>query len=304
MTVNAAWRGHPDVASARRAANGATLIASIHSKPAGTTAGGDYLRKPIMQRTRSRHCRTAHTRRTLPILLACLSALTLLSSASTDAAAQAAADTRYERVAPSPDGIGKRYMGREIAGVMGWEGAQWLERDSRAREERPELLLRELALAPGMTVADIGAGTGYYTWQLAKQVGPGGRVYAVDVQPEMIAMLDSQMAKRGVRNVVSVLGSETSVKLPPASVDLAIMVDVYHELAYPSEVLDSIVAALKPGGRVVFVEYRAEDPAVAIKPLHKMSQPQIRREATAHGLKWERSIGSLPIQHAIVFRKP
>ena len=305
MTVNAAWRGHPDVASARRAANGATLIASIHSKPAGATAGGDYLREPIMQRTRSRHCRTAHTRRTLPLLLAYLSALTLLSSASTDAAAQAAAaDTRYERVAPSPDGIGKRYMGREIAGVMGWEGAQWLERDSRAREERPELLLRELALAPDMAVADIGAGTGYYTWQLAKQVGPGGRVYAVDVQPEMIAMLDSQMAKRGVRNVVSVLGSETSVKLPPASVDLAIMVDVYHELAYPSEVLDSIVAALKPGGRVVFVEYRAEDPAVAIKPLHKMSESQIRREAAAHGLKWERSIGSLPIQHAIVFRKP
>ena len=191
-----------------------------------------------------------------------------------------------------------------IAGVMGWQGAQWLERESRAREERPELLLRELALAPGMTVADIGAGTGYYTWQLAKQVGPGGRVYAVDVQPEMIRMLDRQMAKRGVRNVVSVLGSETGVKLPPRSVDLAIMVDVYHELAYPAEVLDSIVDALKPGGRVVFVEYRAEDPAVAIKPLHKMSERQVRREATAHGLKWERSIGSLPIQHAIVFRKP
>jgi len=258
-----------------------------------------------MLRIHLRNCRTSHIHRTLPILLACLSALTLLSSASSDAAAQAvAADTRYERVARSPDGIGKRYMGREIAGVMGWEGAQWLERESRAHEERPELLLRELALAPGMTVADIGAGTGYYTWQLAKQVGPGGRVYAVDVQPEMINMLDSQMAKRGVRNVVSVLGSETTVKLPPASVDLAIMVDVYHELAYPAEVLDSIVNALKPGGRVVFVEYRAEDPAVAIKPLHKMSERQVRREATAHGLKWERSIKSLPIQHAIVFRKP
>jgi ubiquinone/menaquinone biosynthesis C-methylase UbiE len=155
-----------------------------------------------------------------------------------------------------------------------------------------------------MTVADIGAGTGYYTWQLAKQVGPGGRIYAVDVQPEMISMLDSQMVKRGVHNVVSVLGSETTVKLPPASVDLAIMVDVYHELAYPSEVLNSIVDALKPGGRVVFVEYRAEDPAVAIKPLHKMSERQVRREAMAHGLTWERTIESLPIQHAIVFRKP
>jgi ubiquinone/menaquinone biosynthesis C-methylase UbiE len=258
-----------------------------------------------MVRIRLHNCRSLHTHRTLPILLAFLLALTPPSSASSDAAVQAAsADRRYERVARSPDGIGKRYMGREIAGVMGWEGAQWLERESRAREERPELLLRELALAPGMTVADIGAGTGYYTWQLAKQVGPGGRVYAVDVQPEMIRMLDSQMTKRGVRNVVSVLGSETTVKLPPASIDLAIMVDVYHELAYPAEVLDSIVDALKPGGRVVFVEYRAEDPSVAIKPLHKMSERQVRREATAHGLKWERSITSLPLQHAIVFRKP
>ena len=293
------------MANALQAANAATLIISTYGKPAGAIAGSDFLRKPIMHRTRLRNCRTCYTHHTLPILLACLSALTLLSAVSIDAVAQAtAADKRYERIVPSPDGIGKRYMGREIAGVMGWEGAQWLERESRAREERPELLLRELALAPGMTVADIGAGTGYYTWQMAKQVGPGGRVYAVDVQPEMISMLDSQMAKRGVRNVVSVLGSETTVKLPQASVDLAIMVDVYHELAYPSEVLDSIVGALKPGGRVVFVEYRAEDPAVAIKPLHKMSEPQVRREATAHGLKWERSIESLPIQHAIVFRKP
>ena len=286
----------------RRGANRATLITPIHDKPAGAFAGRDFLRKTTMHRTLLHN---SLTHRTLPILLACLSALTLLSSASIDAAAQAApADTRYERTAPSPDGIGKRYMGREISGVMGWEGAQWLERESRAHEERPALLLRDLALAPGMTVADIGAGTGYYTWQLAKKVGPGGRVYAVDVQPQMIAMLDSQMAKRGVRNVVSVLGSDTSAKLPPASVDLAIMVDVYHELAYPAEVLDSIVGALKPGGRVVFVEYRAEDPAVAIKPLHKMSEQQIRREATAHGLTWERSIKSLPIQHAIVFRKP
>jgi len=287
------------------ATDAATLIVAIHGKPAGVISGKSFLRKPIMHRTRSRNCSTSRTHRTLPILLACLSALALLSSADTGAEAQAAtADTRYERVVPSRDGVGKRYMGREIAGVMGWEGAQWLERESRAREERPELLLRALALAPGMAVADIGAGTGYYTWQLAKQVGSGGRVYAVDVQPEMISMLDSQMAKRGVRNVVSVLGSETSVKLPPASIDLAIMVDVYHELAYPAEVLDSIVQALKPGGRVVFVEYRAEDPAVAIKPLHKMSETQVRREATAHGLKWERSIESLPIQHAIVFRKP
>ena len=255
-----------------------------------------------MYRTLTRNCRNPHTSRRLSILLACLSTL-LLPIYSIDATAQAVAGAQYERTRPSPDGIGKRYMGREIAGVMGWEGAQWLERESRAREERPELLLRELPLTAGMTVADIGAGTGYYTWQLAKQVGPDGRIYAVDVQPEMIKILDSQMAKRGVRNVVSVLGSETTVRLPLSSIDLAIMVDVYHELAYPSEVLHSIVGALKPGGHVVFVEYRAEDPAVAIKPLHKMSEAQVRREATAHGLKWERSIESLPLQHAIVFRK-
>jgi precorrin-6B methylase 2 len=209
----------------------------------------------------------------------------------------------YGTVPRSVDGIGKTYMGREIAGVMGWEGARWLERNSRASEERPDLLLRELALAPGMTVADVGAGTGYYTWQMARQVGEKGRVYAVDVQPEMISLLDQQMKQRGIGNVTSLLGTVRDTKLPPAAIDLAIMVDVYHELEYPSEVMDSLVCALKTGGRVVFVEYRAEDPAVQIKPLHKMSEQQVRREATAHGLAWERTITSLPIQHAIVFRK-
>lgn len=210
----------------------------------------------------------------------------------------------YGQVARSADGIGKTYMGREIAGVMGWEGAQWLERRSRAREERPDLLLQVLAIAPGMTVADVGAGTGYYTWQLAQRVGTNDRVYAVDVQPEMITLLDRQMQQRGVTNVVSLLGSERDTRLPAASVDLAIMVDVYHELAYPSEVIDSLVRAMKPGGRIVFVEYRAEDPAVEIKPLHKMSEVQVRREAGVHGLAWERTVTALPLQHVIVFRKP
>jgi precorrin-6B methylase 2 len=212
-------------------------------------------------------------------------------------------DPAYGQVTRSVDGIGKTYMGREIAGVMGWEGAAWLERSDRTREERTDLLLQELALKPGMTVADVGAGTGFYTWQIAKRVGANGRVYAVDVQPEMIALLNRQMQQRGVSNVISLLGKERDTTLPAATIDLALMVDVYHELAYPSEVLDSIVHALKPGGRVVFVEYRAEDPSVQIKPLHKMSEMQVRREATAHGLIWERTIGSLPIQHAIVFRK-
>lgn len=210
----------------------------------------------------------------------------------------------YEQKAPSADGIGKRYMGREIAQVMGWQGAAWLEREEREREERTDLLLPELALKPGMVVADIGAGTGYIARRMAALVGPMGVVYAVDVQPEMIRMLQSLSAKAGLAQVKPVLGAADDVRLPAASVDLAIMVDVYHELEFPREVLASIVRALKPGGRVVFVEYRAEDPRVPIKPLHKMSEAQVRREAAVLALNWERTASGLPWQHVIVFRKP
>lgn len=209
----------------------------------------------------------------------------------------------YGQAPKSADGIGKTYMGREIAGVMGWQGAEWLERRNRAAEERPDLLLAALALVPGMTVADVGAGTGYYTWQIAQRVGAAGRVYAVDVQPEMIALLNAQMKQRGVTNVVSLLGTERDTRLPASGIDLALMVDVYHELEYPDEVLSSIVRALKPGGKVVFVEYRAEDPRVPIKPVHKMSEAQVRLEAARHGLQWERTTTTLPMQHVIVFRK-
>lgn len=216
-------------------------------------------------------------------------------------AASAAAD--YTAVPPSPDGIGKRYMGREIAHVMGWQGAAWLERDEREQEERTDLLIRELRLQPGMVVADIGAGTGYVSRRLAEQVGPGGKVYAVDVQPEMIRLLTDLAKKDHLTQIDPVLGSERNVRLPASSVDLAIMVDVYHELAYPHEVLASIVRALTPGGRVVFVEYRAEDPKVPIKPLHKMSEAQVKREAEALPLDWVRTGETLPWQHVVVFRK-
>lgn len=240
---------------------------------------------------------TVNCKRLAPFLALLIGMLACYSAAAREP------DPAYGQIARSADGIGKTYMGREIAGVMGWEGAPWLERSDRAQQERPDVLLRELALKPGTTVADVGAGTGFYTWQIAQRVGAGGRVYAVDVQPEMIDLLNKQMLQRGVHNVISLLGTERDTTLPPATIDLAIMVDVYHELAFPSEVLDSIVRALKPGARVVFVEYRAEDPAVGIKPLHKMSESQVKREAAAHGLIWERTIASLPIQHAIVFRK-
>ncbi len=210
---------------------------------------------------------------------------------------------RYRTVAPSVDGIGKTYEGREIAGIMGWQGAAWLEREEREREERGSVLLRELALKPGMAVADIGAGTGYHARRIAPLVGAQGKVFAVDVQPQMVAMLRAAAKRPGLSNLVPVLGTATDPKLAPGSLDLALMVDVYHELEFPYEMLQNIVRALKPGGRVVFVEYRAEDARVPIKPLHKMSQAQIKREALRHALVWERTADTLPWQHVVVFRK-
>jgi len=210
---------------------------------------------------------------------------------------------RYAAAPRSADGIGKRYMGREIAAVMGWQGADWLEREEREREERTDLLLKALDLKPGMVVADIGAGTGYLSRRMAPAVAPNGKVLAVDVQPEMVRMLKDLARQRGLTNIEASLGAEDNVRLGPGSVDLAIMVDVYHELAFPYEVLGSIVKALRPGGRVVFVEYRAEDPNVPIKPLHKMSEAQVRREAQVFPLIWERTVNSLPWQHVVVLRK-
>ncbi len=211
--------------------------------------------------------------------------------------------SRYTRTGRSPDGIGKTYMGREISGVMGWQGAAWLEREEREQEERGDLLLRELALKPGMTVADVGAGTGYYARRMAPLVGSSGTVYAADVQPEMIQMLGDLAKKANLPNIRPVLSAVDNVKLPDASIDLAIMVDVYHELEFPFEVMESVVRALKPGGRVVYVEYRAEDPKVPIKALHKMSEAQVRKEAAAHALVYERTANTLPWQHVVVFRK-
>lgn len=208
----------------------------------------------------------------------------------------------YEIVRASADGIGKAYMGREIARVMGWQGAGWLERPERADEERPDLLLAGLGLRPGMVVADIGAGTGYHARRMAGLVGSSGRVFAVDAQPQMIALIRESIARQGAGNITAVLAAPTDARLPASTFDLAIMVDVYHEFEFPEEMMASIVRALKPGGRVVFVEYRAEDPRVPIKALHKMSEAQVRREAARHPLVIERSIDGLPWQHALVFR--
>jgi SAM-dependent methyltransferase len=210
---------------------------------------------------------------------------------------------RYTSVPASPDGIGKVHLGREIAKVMSFHGAEWLERPERIEEERPERLLSALELKPGMTVADIGAGTGYYSWRMAQRVGAGGTVYAVDIQPEMIKLLELQMSRRGAGNVKAVLGTLTDPGLPPAGIDLALMVDVYHELEYPYEMLAAVVRALKPGGRLAFVEFRAGDTGVPIKPLHTMTEAQVRKEAALHALEWVKTARDLPWQNAIVFRK-
>ncbi len=229
-------------------------------------------------------------------------AVLLLASSAVMAQPTAFAE-RYTPVPASADGIGKLYMGREISAVMGWQGAAWLEREERDREERTDLLLAALALQPGMVVADIGAGTGYLARRMAPAVMPGGKVWAVDVQPEMISLLQAGAKRSGLTQIEARLGAVDDIRLPAVSVDMAIMVDVYHELSQPYEVMTSVMKALKPGGRVVFVEYKAEDSRVPIKPLHKMSEAQIKREAALFALDWERTVNTLPWQHVVVFRK-
>ncbi|MBE0544537.1 MAG: class I SAM-dependent methyltransferase [Verrucomicrobia bacterium] len=211
---------------------------------------------------------------------------------------------RYEtRAEHDPNGIGKFFMGREIAHVMGHQAADWLERPEREREERTDLLIPALKLKHGDSVADIGCGSGYHTRRLAKAVGTNGMVFAVDIQSEMLALLTNRLAAEKVFNVRPVLGTNTDPELPRASVDLILMVDVYHEFDHPFEMVAAMCAALKPGGRIVFVEFRAEDPNVPIKVVHKMSEIQVRKEMSVQPLEWVETIGVLPQQHIIVFRK-
>lgn len=223
-------------------------------------------------------------------------ALALLISASTLAAV-------YEEQPPSRDGIGKVYMGREISHVMGHLGAGWLERPSREREERTDLLIRRLPLEPDSIVADIGAGTGYFSIPVARRV-PEGRVLAVDIQPEMLRLLRRQARDAGVDNIEPVLGTVTDPMLPEAEVDLIFIVDAYHEFSHPREMGEAMVRSLRPGGTLILIEYRAEDPRVPIKRLHKMSERQAKREMRAIGLEWRRTEDFLPQQHFLVFEKP
>lgn len=209
---------------------------------------------------------------------------------------------RYEhRAAHDPDGIGKFYLGREIAHVMGPGGILWLERSERETEERPADVIEALQIKPGQTIADLGAGSGYYSFRIASLVGPTGKVLAIDIEPAMLEVITQRARRESIANIATVRSSAQDPNLAPRSVDLLFMVDVYHELEFPYEVMTKVRAALKPGGRVALVEYRAEDPDVQIKPVHKMSERQVRREMQAAGFKHVQTVRTLPLQHLILF---
>ena len=208
----------------------------------------------------------------------------------------------YTQGRPNAEGIGKYYMGREISHVMGHLGASWLERPEREAEENTSLLVENLELKPTDVVADIGAGTGYFSFRMARLV-PEGKVMAVDIQQEMLNIIQERKKKEKVDNIELILGEEKSPNLAENTVDVVLYVDVYHELSYPREMMENIFQALKPGGRVILVEYRKEDPRVPIKRLHKMSLDQGIKEMEAIGLSFVENREMLPWQHFMIFEK-
>ena len=228
--------------------------------------------------------------------------VTLLFFAILQTAALAAQE-RYTVKPGDPNGINKWYMGRQIAQVMSHYGIGWLEREEREREENTSQLVKNLDIKPGQVIADIGAGSGYHSTLLSKMVG-NGKVFAVDVEPEMIAFLNDRIKREGKKNILPVLSTEKNVALPANSVDLMLLVDVYHEFSFPYEMALSMLEALKPGGKLVLVEFRAEDPNVPIKAIHKMSERQAVKEFKAAGFIFEKNTSNLPWQHCLIFRKP
>ena len=199
-------------------------------------------------------------------------------------------------------GIGKFYMGREISFVMGHQAAGWLNRPGRIQEEMPDEVVANMKLEPTHVVADIGAGSGYFSFRIAKLV-PEGKVLAVDIQQEMLDIVEATKAKEGVTNIQGVKGEIDDPNLPMNSIDAAIMVDAYHEFSHPFEMINGIYNALRPGGRIFLLEYRAEDASVPIRPLHKMTQEQVIKEMGVFGLEWTETLDFLPWQHMMVFTK-
>ena len=192
--------------------------------------------------------------------------------------------------------------GRRLAGVMGMGGADWLVRSEREMEEEPDRALDEIGIPKGAVIADIGAGVGYFTWRLAERVGPAGRIYAVDIQAPMLERLRRNIAQRGLKNVETVLGETADPKLPDNAIDLVLLVDVYHEFSQPQKMLAKLRQCLKPDGRLVLLEYRKEDPAVPIRPEHKMSVAEVKAELAPEGFRLDRLSDALPRQHILIFR--
>ncbi len=228
--------------------------------------------------------------------------LLLVLTVGCSATAATTTDGSYSYKSPSADGIGKVYYGREIANVMGYQGANWLARPSRLSEERSDMAVDALMLERDDVVADIGAGLGYISFQLAKWVDQG-KVIAVDVQPQMLQLLEAERDQYNVKNIETVLSTESDPNLPAESIDMAVMFDAYHEFAYPKEMMSAITQALRPNGQVVLAEYRAENPLVLIKKHHKMTQRQVKKEMKAVGLQWVKTDDRLPQQHLMFFEK-
>lgn len=203
---------------------------------------------------------------------------------------------------PAPAQSTHPLTGREIAPVMSADGAGWLDRPERAAEEKPDLALDAIGIRAGMTVADVGAGTGYMSLRMARRVGSSGRVYANDLQPEMLQKLRTRSQRENISNIETVLGTDTDPRLPAHAIDLVLLVDVYHEFSHPQAMLDKIRESLKPSGRLVLLEYRKEDPKVPIRPEHKMSVAEVKTEVEAQGFKLDQVIEKLPRQHIIIFR--
>ena len=237
------------------------------------------------------------------MVMSILTALALLVAPAQGLGDNHDAEPYYQSGPASRDGIGKFYMGREISHVMGHLGAGWLERPMREREERTDLLLEKLSLNTTDHVVDLGAGTGYFSFPIARQV-TAGKVLAIDIEPEMLKLIEQRKSDDNVENIDTVLASETHPNIPKDSVDLVLLVDAYHEFSHPREVMNGVVKGLKTGGRAVLVEYRGEDRTVPIKRLHKMTQQQAKKEMAAVGLQWLRTDDYLPQQHVMIFAKP
>tara|TARA_B100001248_G_scaffold260881_1_gene250343 strand:- start:8324 stop:9046 length:723 start_codon:yes stop_codon:yes gene_type:complete len=229
-------------------------------------------------------------------------ALAFLISVSVTSVFSADKESIYQLGTASRDGIGKFYMGREISQVMGHLGASWLERPKREQEERTDLLIKSMKIKPADRIADIGAGSGYFSFRMSDLV-PSGKVFAVDISPKMLGIIRAKIKEQKVTNVVPIQSTITRTMLEPSSIDKALIVDAYHEFSHPREMANSIFKSLKKDGLLILIEYRKEDKKVPIKPLHKMTEKQAIEEIEVVGFKWEKTLSVLPQQHFMIFKK-